>query len=50
MVYEIYSGVDTIYERRGIKKENDIAKWEGKIEKSLNLQILFTLVVKYRNK
>jgi len=31
----------------GLKKK---AKWEGKIEKSLALPKLFTLVVKYRDK
>jgi len=37
-----------ISERRGgSKKENDIAKWEGKIRKSHILSKLFTWVVKY---
>jgi len=31
-----------IFERGGSKKENDIAKWEGKIEKSPTLSKLFT--------
>jgi len=35
-----------IFERGGSKKENDIAKWEGKIGKSPTLSKLFTKVTK----
>jgi len=41
LLYITYSGVDMISEE-GSKKENDIAKWEGKIEKSPTLSKLFT--------